>query len=121
MFGMSKTPNYWRPDSEDAAYTSGPRSVLGAVMGSGANVYQGEGLLTSALDAAEALLGMANGLDLQTKEEIFTELRRYREEYPDSAWRGSGRLARLGLPRPMVHGIRHLKRAVTSVLALASQ
>jgi glycosyltransferase involved in cell wall biosynthesis len=69
----------------------------------------------SALDAAEALLGMANGLDLQTKEEIFAELRRYREEYPELAWRGSGRLARLGLPRPMVHGIRHLKRAVTSV------
>ena len=51
MFGMSKTPNYWRPDSADAVYTSGPRSALGAVMGSEANVYQGEGLLTSARTA----------------------------------------------------------------------
>jgi hypothetical protein len=68
----------------------------------------------SALDAAEALLGMAKGLDLQTKQEISTELERYREEYPELAWRSSGRLARLGLPRPMVHGIRHLRRAVMS-------
>ena len=50
MFGMSKTPNYWR-DSEDVAYSSGPRSVLGAPLGSGANVYLGEGQLTSARTA----------------------------------------------------------------------
>ena len=47
MFGMSKTPNYWRLDSADAAYSSGPRSVLGAPMGSGANVYLPEGQMTS--------------------------------------------------------------------------
>ena len=51
MFGMSKTPNYWRADSEDVAYSSGPRSVLGAPLGSGANVYLGEGQLTSARTA----------------------------------------------------------------------
>ena len=69
----------------------------------------------SALDAAEVLLGMASGLDLQTKQDIFTELRRYRDEYPEIFWRGTGRLARLGLPRSMVNGLRHMRRAVTSV------
>jgi glycosyltransferase involved in cell wall biosynthesis len=71
--------------------------------------------MLSTLDAAEALLGIASGLELQTKQEIFTELRRYRDEYPEIFWRGTGRLARLGLPRPMVHGIRYLRRAVMSV------
>jgi len=67
----------------------------------------------STLDVAEALLGMATRLDLTTKREISAELRRYRDEYPGIAWRGTGRLARLGLPRPIVNGIRRLRRAGT--------
>jgi hypothetical protein len=65
----------------------------------------------SMLDTAETLLGMASGLDVRSKQEIASELRRCRDE----VWRGTGRLARLGLPRPMVHGIRYLRRAVKSV------
>ena len=65
----------------------------------------------STLDVAEALLGMAAGLDLRTKEEIASELRQYRDEFPELTWRNSGRLARLGLPRSIVKGIRYLKRA----------
>jgi glycosyltransferase involved in cell wall biosynthesis len=67
----------------------------------------------STLDAAETLLGMASDLDLQTKQEILDDLRRYRHEFPQLAWRATGRLARLGLPRSIVNGIRHLKRSGT--------
>jgi hypothetical protein len=69
----------------------------------------------STLDAAEMLLGMANGLDSHTKQEISAELRRYRHEYPELTWRSTGRLAQLGLPRPIVHGIRYLTRKAKSV------
>ena len=65
----------------------------------------------STLDAAEALLEMASGLDPQTKQEIAAELRRYRDEYPRLYWRSTGRLARLGLPRSMVNAVRYLRRA----------
>jgi glycosyltransferase involved in cell wall biosynthesis len=69
----------------------------------------------STLDAAEALLEMAIDLDLQTKREILNDLRRYRHEFPQLAWRDTGRLARLGLPRSIVNGIRHLKWSGTIV------
>jgi glycosyltransferase involved in cell wall biosynthesis len=73
----------------------------------------------STLDNAESLLGMADSLDFQTKQQIFAELRRYRNEYPELYWRSTGRLARLGLPHAMVHGLRYLKRAGTIVSRLA--
>jgi hypothetical protein len=69
----------------------------------------------SALDAADVLLGLASGLDLQTRQEISAELRRYREEYPELAWRSSGRLARLGLPHSIVNAIRYVRRAGMNV------
>jgi hypothetical protein len=69
----------------------------------------------SALDAADVLLGLASGLDLQTRQEISAELRQYREEYPELAWRSSGRLARLGLPRSIVTAIRYVRRAGMNV------
>ena len=72
----------------------------------------------STLDAAEALVDMASGLDLQTKREILADLRRYRHEFPEMVWRGTGRLARLGLPRSIVNGIRHLKQSGMTVSGL---
>jgi len=67
--------------------------------------------IMSTLDVAEALLGIATGLDPQTREDISVELRRYRDEYPAMSWRNSGRLARLGLPRSIVNGLRRLRQA----------
>jgi hypothetical protein len=69
----------------------------------------------STLDAAEALLELATDLDFRTKREILDDLRRYRYEFPQLAWRDTGRLARLGLPRSIVNGIRQLKRSGTIV------
>jgi hypothetical protein len=67
--------------------------------------------IMSTLDVAEALLRIATGLDPQTREDISVELRRYRDEYPAMSWRNSGRLARLGLPRSIVNGLRRLRQA----------
>ena len=69
----------------------------------------------STLDAAEALLEAASDLDVQARQEIAAELRQYRDEYPDISWRNTGRLARLGLPRTIVRGLRYLRRARTIV------
>jgi glycosyltransferase involved in cell wall biosynthesis len=66
----------------------------------------------STLDAAEALLALDNLLSSETKREILADLRTYREEYPDIAWKHSGRLARIGLPRSIVTTIRTLREGL---------
>jgi len=63
----------------------------------------------SLLDTAAKLVLQADLFPDQTKDEILQDLRVYGEAYADNYWKGTGRLARLGLPRAMVTGLRRLK------------
>jgi hypothetical protein len=64
------------------------------------------------LDAAAALIALADSLSPEAKHELLADLEDYREEYPKIAWRYSGRLARLGLPPSIVTPIRNVKQTV---------
>jgi hypothetical protein len=66
----------------------------------------------SMLDAAAALVIKANCLSPEVKREILAELEAYRVWYPESQWKGSGRLARIGLPRTIVEPIRSVRQTV---------
>jgi hypothetical protein len=63
----------------------------------------------SLMETARALIAASTTLSAQTKHEIQAELDAYWMEYPATLWRQSGRLARLGLPRPIVTAIRRSK------------
>jgi hypothetical protein len=70
----------------------------------------------------DSMIGAAKGLvprsslPAETKREILAELEAYRLAYPQLIWKQSGRLANMGLPRPVVTGIRRLKqRLVTAI------
>jgi hypothetical protein len=66
----------------------------------------------STFDVAEALLALAESLPTAEREDILTELRAYREAYPELAWQHTGRLARLGLPPSIVTPLRMIKEKV---------
>jgi hypothetical protein len=66
----------------------------------------------STLDAAESLIERSHGLSSEEKEELLADLRKYRGAYSEMLWRGSGRLARLGLPRALVKAIRQLSHPI---------
>jgi len=68
--------------------------------------------IASTLDAAESLITRSHLLSSQEKEELLTDLRRHRDAYPEMLWRGSGRLARLGLPRALVNAIRQFSHPI---------
>ncbi len=68
--------------------------------------------IASMLDAAESLITRSHLLSSREKEELLADLRRYRSEYREMLWRGSGRLARLGLPRALVNAIRQLSHPI---------
>ena len=63
----------------------------------------------SLLDTATKLVLQADLLPDLTREAILQDLRAYGEAYEANYWPGTGRLARLGLPRGMVTGLRRLK------------
>ena len=71
----------------------------------------------STLDVAAALIALAHSLSAETKQEILADLQAYRHEYPGLAWRFTGRLARLGLPRSIVTPIRNLKEIVATAIS----
>jgi hypothetical protein len=73
--------------------------------------------MESTIEAAEALVGAADSLSMATKQEILSDLRAYRNEYPDIAWKHTGRLARMGLPPSLVTPIRHLRKALASTVS----
>jgi len=74
----------------------------------------------SLLDAAIALVALANGFSPDLKLEILSDLQAYRDMYPQYAWKQSGMLARSGLPPGIVIPIRNLKvafqRMITAVI-----
>jgi len=63
----------------------------------------------SMLDAAAALVGLADSLPVECKQDILADLQSYREAYPSMVWKGSGRLAAIGLPPSIVIPVRKLK------------
>jgi hypothetical protein len=66
----------------------------------------------STIDVAEGLLARAEWVSAESREAILAELTAYRKDYPEMAWRDSGRLARLGLPPLIVTPIRTAKKAI---------
>jgi len=63
----------------------------------------------SLLDTAAKLVLQADLFSDHTKDAILQDLHAYGEAYEANYWPGTGRLARLGLPRGMVTGLRRLK------------
>jgi glycosyltransferase involved in cell wall biosynthesis len=50
------------------------------------------------------------------KERMLQELRAYSDAYHENQWRGSGRLAKLGLPQNAVIHLRRLRKALQSIV-----
>jgi len=61
-------------------------------------------------------VGLAESLSKEERDSIRKELQAYLAEYPKTQWRQSGRLARWGLPRPIVTGVRRCRQTVRKVL-----
>lgn len=71
----------------------------------------------SMVDSALRLLEQAHGIPADTREALRADLLAYRDEYPDLAWRKSGgRLARMGVPRPIGMRIRSLKARLAGLI-----
>jgi glycosyltransferase involved in cell wall biosynthesis len=70
-----------------------------------------DGLRTaeSIISTAMQLTCAAERLSAKTKKEILVNLAAYREKYPRDYWRGTGRLATIGLPRIVVNSIRRVR------------
>lgn len=63
-------------------------------------------------------LEQAECIQAEEKEEIRRELEAYFSAFPQLQWRESGRLARLGLPRPLVSGVRKGRQTLQKLLGL---
>jgi len=74
----------------------------------------------SLLDTAAQLVHRADCLSEVTKSELLADLLSYRVEYEKNDWKASGRLAKLGLPRPLVLQLRHLRALVRKATHLAA-
>ena len=68
------------------------------------------------LDAAVALVGLADSLPAERKQEILADLQSYREAYPSMVWKDSGRLAAIGLPPPIVIPVRKLRNTLETTI-----
>lgn len=64
------------------------------------------------IGAALRLLKRAEDIPLGTRSSIEADLRAYLAAYPDHHWRNTGRLARWGLPRPVVAGLRKISKSL---------
>jgi hypothetical protein len=63
----------------------------------------------SLLDMAATLVLQSECFSTEVKQQLLGELRDYRRNYEARCWRGSGRLARIGLPRSVVAPLRCLR------------
>jgi hypothetical protein len=70
----------------------------------------------SMLDAAAALVSLADSLPAERKQAILADLQAYREAYPLMVWRGSGRLAAIGLPPSIVIPVRKLRNTLEKTI-----
>jgi hypothetical protein len=58
---------------------------------------------------------LAKGISKEEKDSIREELQAYLGAYPEKHWRRSGRLARWGLPRSIIMGLRNGKRSLETI------
>lgn len=63
----------------------------------------------SLFETAAKLIRLADCFSQETKRGLLADLDAYRVKYQRDYWRGSGRLARIGLPRELVTSLRRLK------------
>jgi GT2 family glycosyltransferase len=73
-------------------------------------------LTESLIPIAMNFVSLAKFLSTEKKESIRSQLQAYFAAYPETQWRGSGRLARWGLPRPIVIGIRKGRQTLEKTL-----
>ena len=71
----------------------------------------------SLVETAAKLVHQAQSFPERTKNEILEDLRVYLKEYEMDYWKGSGRLAKLGLPRALVLQLRRLRALVQNTIA----
>lgn len=70
----------------------------------------------SMIESALKLIDVADALPPETKKSLRADLTAYLAEYPDLEWQNSGRLANIGLSRPMVTRIRRQKEKLAKAL-----
>ena len=70
----------------------------------------------SLIETAAKLAQQAQSFSEKTKNEILEDLRVYLKEYERDYWKGSGRLAKLGLPRSLVLQLRRVRALVQSTI-----
>ena len=63
----------------------------------------------SLLETAAKLIRLGDRFSEETKRDLLADLDAYRVKYHKDYWRGTGRLARIGLPREIVVQLRSLK------------
>jgi glycosyltransferase involved in cell wall biosynthesis len=66
----------------------------------------------SLIETAAKLVQQAEAFSEETTKEILEDLRVYLKDYETDYWKGSGRLAKLGLPRSLVLQLRRLRALV---------
>ncbi|HEU4770534.1 MAG TPA: hypothetical protein VFS68_00130, partial [Candidatus Udaeobacter sp.] len=86
----------------------------------GQKTSDGLGTTNSLIATALSLLDKAEAISKETSQSIRAELQAYLAEYPERHWKHTGRLARIGLPRSLVTGIRTGKRKLLEVLGMGS-
>ena len=77
------------------------------------------GRTRSLIDAASKLVSQADCFSETTKKEMLADLHDYRIACEKNHWKGTGRLAKLGLPRPLVLQLRRLRALVEKRIASA--
>ena len=70
----------------------------------------------SLIETAAKLVQQAEAFSEETTKEILEDLRVYLKDYETDYWKGSGRLAKLGLPRSVVSPLRRLRALVQSTI-----
>jgi glycosyltransferase involved in cell wall biosynthesis len=69
-------------------------------------------LTRSLVESAKKLIYQAASLPAEAKRKILADLDGYQDAYPHQYWRSTGRLARIGLPRPIVTVVRSLNATI---------
>jgi glycosyltransferase involved in cell wall biosynthesis len=85
----------------------------------GQKTSDGLGTTNSVIAVALGLLDKAEAISNETRQSIRAELQGYLAEYPERHWWKTGRLARMGLPRSLVTGMRNGKRKFFAVLGIS--
>ena len=70
----------------------------------------------SMIDSALMLIDAAKNLPDEFKHDLRADLSGYLAEHPERHWKNSGRLARMGFPRPVVIGLRSKKEKLAKAL-----